>query len=55
MTRKYLGESSGDAGGHQPLDGTWWNYQRRTACSNQRSTDSKRGGDRFGVEHVMFS
>ena len=29
-------------------------YRRKTICSSKRSTDSKRGGDRFGVEHVMF-
>ena len=30
-------------------------YRRRTIYNSQRSTDDKRGGDRFGVEHVMFA
>ena len=30
-------------------------YRCRTNCSSQRSTNDKWGGDRFRVEHVMFS
>ena len=30
-------------------------YRLKTICNIQRSTKSKYGGDRFGVEHVMFA
>ena len=30
-------------------------YQRRTIYSSLRSADDKQGGDKFGVEHVMFA
>ena len=52
---KYLGESFGDAGGHQPPEVHGGIYRCRIICNNQRSTDDKRGGDKFGVEHVMFA